>query len=438
MKTIQGFVTNATYISNVPGTINSILEMSKWSMTYSREFGEYQDASSEYLGYILHTAKTIDLDTGVKFTVPAERVRDAFDVVKSCIGYAQGHLLPYDLADFRNHVVAENNTSIANFQHGSFDVQGGIVVPEWVSWTSVLDPETTFKIWLCDASFASQYDGYEIYVVPPIDDLDSFFGNYTNKVAELAQIKIFQLMDRITEAKSNHPETYIRIMEFQYHNRNNPTIKNPTNWGVIIHGQAGDNIDSIKDAIAEYVLDNSTRPREEWMVIFPEIFRRTEFLFLPRWDQVSIPNMNSLAGLYKSMLAPNECLDFAQAQWSPTIPALWVVENTLSFPIDFKCLTVLALNGQDNIEGKQRLDELFPDYLPIASTELDFNRMAVYTREWMLQLHELIHVAETATPFTTIPVKFRRITRDGIFYVSMLYDNVNYMVAAKWNDFYQG
>jgi len=64
---------------------------------------------------------------------------------------------------------------------------------------------------------------------------------------------------------------------------------------------------------------------------------------------------------------------------------------------------------------------------------VDFSRMKVYTREWLLIMVELIHLAETVDEYTTIVSPVRRIIRNGKIYVSRIYDSVNYMVACRSN-----
>ena len=77
--------------------------------------------------------------------------------------------------------------------------------------------------------------------------------------------------------------------------------------------------------------------------------------------------------------------------------------------------------------------ELFKDYIPVSTSSLDFNRMSIYTRDWVLMMVGLIKIAETATEFTSIANPMRRVYRDGILYITRMYDSVNYMVAARSN-----
>jgi hypothetical protein len=99
---------------------------------------------------------------------------------------------------------------------------------------------------------------------------------------------------------------------------------------------------------------------------------------------------------------------------------------------------IAAVPGVDNILGMTALTEIFPDYIPVSTGNLDFSRMSVKTREWLLVLESLLITAESATLTSTIPDTLRRIDRFGIMFISAVYENVNYMVAARQNYMYAG
>jgi len=48
-------------------------------------------------------------------------------------------------------------------------------------------------------------------------------------------------------------------------------------------------------------------------------------------------------------------------------------------------------------------------------------------------MNTLLLIAESMTDFSSIPVGYTRIKRDGKLYVSRSYLNVNYLVSAKQN-----
>lgn len=429
MKIIQGFVTKDSYISNVPGTVSRIMELSPNSLTYSRERGEYQHL--QHQGDILHTFSSIDTVTG-KFTLPSTQVDEIFKVVDSIFEYVSTHLPPYTTVNFLNFIQAEHQDEISNVVFGDYTATGSPVVPEWISWTSRTHPDTEIRIWLSDEAFTYQYPNFEIVVVPPLDNLDSLFGNYADVSGALSSITLQQSMERVQDARGIYPPTYTRVYTFHYTNPMNPTQKTESVWAVLVYGREGDNIDAIKDAIIDHVLNNSTRTQVDWERIYPEIFQRTEFLVWPRWDKISIPNLTALSALYSSLSDPKDVLTFAKARW-PAYSEAYVENNLTTLPFDYKGITAVVLNGNTNVEGKKYFRDLFGDYIPVSNTTHDFGRMRPYTQEWVLKMIDLLVIAETATGHSPIPPRVRRVERQGVIYISTIYDNVNYMVAAKSN-----
>lgn len=430
MRSIRGFVTKSASIKNQPGVVSEHFELSPLALTYTRERGEYQD--SDFVGDVLHTFKARNLDTGEMYELPQTQVKEILAVVSEVLTYMQQNTYPYNTIDLQNTILTFFNGKIQNFVLGALHVGSERTVPEWMSWDSITHPETDIRIWTRNEAFENQYTDYEIVTVPPVDLLDRFFGSYGDLAAQLKTMTVSGMVERIQTYKGIYPDTFTRVYNFDYINPNNQAQKTSVMWGVLVYGKNGDNIDAIKDAIAQYVLENSTRSEAQWKVIFPDIFKRTEFLFYPRWDKIAIPNLTELSAIYSSASDPIETLQFARAKWNSVSPA-FVESNLTIIPFDYKAITVLALNGISNIEGRRKLMDLFKDYIPVSTNSLDFNRMSVYTRDWVLMMVELIKTAETATEFTSIANPMRRVYRDGVLYVTRMYDSVNYMVAARSN-----
>ena len=204
-------------------------------------------------------------------------------------------------------------------------------------------------------------------------------------------------------------------------------------WGVLVYGENGDNIDSIKDAIVQYLLANSTKTEEQWKEIFPEIFQRTEFVFYPRWDHIAIRNTTELSSVYSSIYSPSEMLTHVLENSPNEITPTFVANNLFVMPFDYKSITCGVICGATNTIDRDSLLEIVPDYIPVNTSSLDFNRMSEKTREWVIKMVELLKVAETATEYSTIRNPIRRVFRNGKLFVCFVYDNVNFLVSAKKN-----
>lgn len=429
MKIIQGFVTKASFVSNEPKTVADFFEISPFGLTYSKYRTEYQH--NEYSEDVLHVLKAWDVDKKEYYELTPSQVREILSVCYSVLNYANSYHYPYDRVDFINNVQSRHG-GIAGFDIGMIYSGARRSMPEWFSYTSVEHGDVQVKIWLRNEALESQYSDYEIVVVQPIPHLDDFFGNYGEMVGRLNGISLADTMQLCMDAREEIPETYLRIHEFNYVNRNNNSQQNKVRWPVLIYGEMGDNIDAIKDSIVDHILKNSSHSKEEWEKIFPELFMRTEFMVLPRWDLVSIENLTTHSNLYSSMVKPTECLQKAVDFWN-LINRSYIENNSYIVPFDYKCVTTIIVNGSSNRPDRRDLKAIFPDYLPQGALISDFNRMKALTRGWVLLMVELLKLAETATMETGMPSHIRKVQRDGKLYLASMYDDINYLVATKSN-----
>lgn len=429
MKQVQGFVTKAQHINNQAGQVAEFFELSPIGLTYSRNRGEYQHTN--YPNFTLHTFVGRDTTTQEPYLLTSMDTAAVFALVNSMVTYLQGLPVPKSYAYFTQYMLANYHESIKAFEYGQMHEGSDMVLPEWISFTTLWDVE--FKLWLVNDAFVNQFAYYEIVVCPPIPDVDAFFLNYADTATRLKAITPAALMDTIQEKKGQLPETVTRILNFPYYNRNNLNQFTESSWGVLIYGAAGDNVDAIKAAITEYLVEESTHPQTDWTVLLPGIFKRTEFLFFPRWDQIAVPNLSALSALYKSVLEPMEVLDYVQRNHPDNLSATEVANRTALMPFDYKALMVAVVTGETNDADKRKLENFFKDYLPLSTSELDFNRMQIQTREWVVRMVALLSLAETATEYSTIPQPFRRTQRGNQLFLSFQQDNVNYLVSARTN-----
>lgn len=429
MKILKGFINIQQLLSNIPGTISPIGEISPWSLTYTKELGEYINPAIN--GYRLITFRSVDPDVG-NIQVSSEIVNLVIEISRSLMLYATTHQRPYIVTEFIDTMLADYYGLVYDLDFGPFVDNGGLAMPQWITFKTTGANQTDIKLWFADAAFADQFDEYEIVVVPPITILDNFFQSPMMVKNEINARTVPEMMEIIQEAKGNSPETYLRSFNFEYNNPTMPSIVVNTYWNVLVYGKQGDNLDAIKDAIIDYVLANSTKTRQEWLVILPELFKRTEFIILPRWDIYSILNLAVAGGLYRSMIQASEAISFAKAKID-FYDDTFIEDNTIIVPYDYKGITLEIINGAGNIEGKQDIRTLFPDYVPLSSTTLDFNRMSISTQNWILMLSEMLIVCETVNKYSAIPHNMRKIYRGDMLYLTSIYDNVNYLMAAKIN-----
>ena len=439
MKIIQSFLTRALWARNTPGAISAqdvapVFELSPISRTYARRQWSYQSAA--YAGQTLEVFTSTDSDTRSDFEVTGGIVAESMEVVDRVLTYLAQATPPYDTNDMRRTVQAQMNDAIEDLMVGSIDIYGaegtapGGVIPEWVSWTSQQAGGCDVKVWLKDASFQEQYGGFEVVSVPPLDSFDSFFTDFNAAVAVMTGRSLSEAMQRVTDKRANQPETVMRFLRLKYVNRSYPTQSQMIDWPVLIYGIAGDSLDSIKDGIATDLIENSSKTEEDWKSVLPELFERTEFIYVPRGDKRALENSTPAASVYASIHRVEEQAAFMRgvlvSDDSERISTMMEV-----LPFDYKALFSTVVCGKTNPANIQFLSAQFPDYIPVNTQSADFGWMSPKTRAWLTKMIEVFVVAEGATEFSSIPNTMRRVVRDGKVFVGVDLDQVTHLVATR-------
>ena len=279
MFIFKGFALIQSLASNVPGQVAAIGELSSMCSTYAKEKGIYWTSAANNVGVVSFTCKlnTTNVELGI-----VQR-----DVMLSVMEYLINSIaIPDATQSTKNIILADLNSvfnpNLSSFTIGNIVSSNGVRLPEWISWSSgTVGQQNSFKIWTADASFASQYDDYEIIVVPPVANLDTLFAGPAQVGLAMSNIDVPTLMDNTQLAKNGYPETVTRTKSFDYTGGATP-IK--TLWNVVIYGKAGDNLVAIQEAVANYILANATnKTRNDWSGILPDIFKHSEFTIIPEW-----------------------------------------------------------------------------------------------------------------------------------------------------------
>ena len=429
MRILKGFMLIQTLLSNAPGVVSPIGELSTWSSTYTKEKGEYVNAAEP--NFRLVTAKNVTTPIGESL-LDVETAYHTIAFIKSLYTYCSTRSRPYDVDDMRLTVQNEYPDLVTGVACGPLVDGGTLSLPEWISWNYSGSGGASIKIWLADQAFQAQFDEYEIVVIPPLTDIDVLFGTYTNIKIALEYRTTEMMFNQIQDAKAGHPETYLRSLRIDYVPPNVNQAALRADWSVLIYGQAGDNVDAISEAIVNYILSHSTHPRSQWETILPSLFRKLEFVVMPRWDKYAIEDRAIQSGIYSSMNSPKEVSIYLKNKIDFYSDA-HIEDNTTVLPYPYKGLSLCIVNGVSNAESNRTIATLFPDYIPVLTSSLDFNRMADDTQEWSKMIEALLLVAETATTTSSVANGMRKTTRDGKLYISKVFNNINYLVYAKSN-----
>lgn len=451
---LKGFVSVGAFADNDRYETAPLGELSLQSATYARDRALYattsEGANATSLELSVFSSRTLEDD---HYAVPAEYQAVLIAMMQWCHTQCINGVFGNNSEQARQAIMSEFDTEIYDAVVGTMISQDGLWLPSSITFhinaEAVIDEEypeelerSRVKLWFADQAFRTEYDEFEIQFLAPIanDSLDNFFLLADIVEDQVKARTLEQTHILIHQIKDNKPETKIRTLVFEYHDPLNITWTLDTNWSFVIYGIAGDNIDSIKEQLSTWILDNSTHTREEWAVIFPDIFTSTEFILTPMWSQMAIPNETLQTGVYSPTVNVNNAITTARRSSTGTSYTQAHIDAVLAVVgCPFKSLALLAVGGPENREGKDRFEEVWPDYISVFTSSLDFNRMQPETQQWVAMLQAMLLTAETMTDFSDLPqspypmTRLRRTNADNetFMYVVANFQNIQYLVASR-------
>lgn len=431
MYELKAFAHIGALVDNNRGVVAPIGELSPIAMTYSREKEYYNTASVPGQVLVVFSSKRdgkVETTNGVLATA-------LLGVSKWIYDQAQAGSFTGNAESFRTKFIVQYGTTYSLNGVGTMIKAGNNVnVPGYIEIRDVKDETLRYRLWFASEIFEQQYDEYEIKVVPPVDDLEVFFQGSTTVKEALADRTPDISMERLESAKGGYPETKLRSELFQWWDPNKLTNRIDTYWTVLIQGVAGNNIDAIKEAIKNYILANSKRTKEEWAKIFPEIFTATEFIIVPMWGFYSVTNRVLEKGLYSSITKFTEGLkNLKRLVRGEGYTEEWIEAHAEMFNTTHMGLNCTVIGGPKNRDNIFELYQRYPDYFSVRSTEDDFMRMAPETRRFVLNLEQMLLVAENMTPDSSIPVAYSRMTREDVLYLVATVDKFQFLIASKFS-----
>jgi hypothetical protein len=438
MYAFKGFSSHADFIKNTPGQIATVGEISDLSRSFSREVGEYSDAAQfPRITIISMLSKKDDTLVEAQESYRTQALKITKFIYDNTINHG-GQVFADELLQ---KLITTYDAEAEDFRCGAIVQDGNIWMPEWVSWKSKIvfkDDGTTrddnlFKFWFVDSNFQTHYDEYEILVVPPFDDVDYFFRTGQEVKLALESITVPEVITKAQLAKNGVPETVIRIDSFDYHDQQNAQNVVPSLWCVLIYGNAGNNIDSIKDALVNWVLAHSTHTRDEWVKILPDLFRRTEFILVPRWDLYSIEDRASQTGVHDPQAPLSESLQVLKTYATNVSDQAHINEHGYAMGFPYKSMHILTVGGTENKDNKFELRDYYPDLINVSSTSPDFARMSQPTQNFALKLMQMVLDAEWMGIYDSPTTGYSKVIRNNLLFVVLSVDNIQYLVAAKSN-----
>jgi hypothetical protein len=428
MYSTKSFCNILAFASNEPGVVSPIGELTTYAKTFTRDLSSLHHSTIDGFDLFVFSSDSNSVAVTMDQTVADRAIALVDCAVRGTLAHV-GEIF-HDEALQSLMTFAETN-GIFNVQIGHMVNANSWWVPEWISFSSTtIAGENIHKVWLGLEAFKVQYTDYKIVVIPPFENLDLFFNPGSIVENQVKAITPSQMMEQADVAKAGNPETMLRTDPYEYRDPINTSRRFDVYWTVVIYGQAGNDPDLIRDELVNYILANSTHTRAQWALLFPDIFKRTEFIFAPFWDQYAAEQRVFSHGVYSPILEVGSIVPWMK-EHAPEYAPLHVENNTTVMSWPYRSLQVASIGHVENKDGRVRISNHYPDFISVGTESTDFNRMSVETQTWAMMMMELIILAENLNDATDMPRGTFRIERLGKTYVGKTHNRVLFLVAPK-------
>lgn len=434
---LKGFVELTSETMSSSNEIAPYGELSTLSLTYAKNKRLYVKSTNPAGRLVAFLTKD---STGV-IDVPETIRTKLFQVTDWIVSNQNGSNKATTKASFLTKLTQQFSSSITSIACGDLVTKGTgantVHFPGWISFsqtgiTSTASYSTNeIKIWYSDSKFKSEYDEHEIVIIPPLTDINGLFGNKATVEAALDLYKDNNLIPNIQTARAQCPET--KIVSERYLWKDSTTVTQEElniSWVALIYGRLNSDEDSIKLAIKAYIASKSNRSVANWTALLPDIYRTTEFFFLPRWRNYAIPDRELQAGQFSTIARVKKELDYAKTALS-TIAGSHIDANLSIMPFQYKSICALVVGGVSNRNNLFSIEQVMSDYLNVPSTDVSFDLQSPNTKSWINSMIIALRAAETIGANDSPPQGMRLVTNNSVLYVSFKLDNINYLVATK-------
>lgn len=422
MYNLKGFIAFPIMTDNAVGKVAALGEISKDSLTYAKETGLYKN--TRYQRTILHAFLSRDSVEG-DLIVPDEYYLAALEIGELTFSLAHDGIISANRTQAIYDYQTEFEDRLDNIELGGMITNGDLWMPEWISF-SLKDTQSFVRLWFSDESFSAQYDDYEYVFIPPIPNIDDFFLERSQVLRLLAENNVKRIVEQIDTVRGKNPYTLLRTEEYSW----NDEIS--TDWTVMIYGRYGNDPDRIRQALIDWILENSSHSRDEWLDLFPDIFTPTEFILIPFWHRFAIPNQTIQSGLNSPTIPLGDAQEIAETLTAGIgYDYRYLMANSTIGQTPYRTLGFLAVASEANRNSVTNFLELYPDYIGLPLTSRDFGRLSDRTQCWTHMFLDLLKVGENMSEFTIIPPGYSRIVRNGITYAAKDFEGMIYLLATR-------
>lgn len=435
MYRIKAFGSFPTISNNTPHAVAKLGELSNYALSFATDQGIFKSITKP--SSLLHSFASFNEISSVEVEnvpVPPSVVSLLLDIMETLYTRSTAGEFDQEELPVREFIMTWWDEQIQNVTVNAMVTDGNRWLPSSIIFegTSTTAPYQA-TLWFSDEAFRSEYDLYEIKVIAPIDNIDRFFDSATAVQAIVdSEITMVSSMNRVAEVAGDIPYTQAVTEEFEWVDPTNEDRRILVPWTVIIYGDAGRNIDSIRQAISQWIEANSEYDSEQWQTLFPDIFGATEFVFTPYWSHHAIPDDAVNSGIYSpvSNVATAIAMSKDLTQGNGYTPE-YLGDNLNIMASVYKSIQLGVVGGYRNRDDVNQFGNRWADYIAVSTNSIDFRRMSESTQRMVLLLNQMLQIAETMTASSAVPRGFMRLIRGGVLYVTTSYERTSLIVASR-------
>lgn len=435
MYRLKAFGAFPTISNNNKDEVNRLGELSTYGETFATDRGIFKDTSRpSSLLITFSSLQEISSVESVYADVPPSVSSLVLDIMETLYNRAtEGDFDDQELP-VKEFILSQWQGTVQNVTVNTMVSDGTLWLPSSIIFegTSTTSPFQV-QIWFSDQNFRNEYDLYTIKVVAPIDNIDRFFDSAVNvqKIVseEMTLVGQFQAANVVAGDK---PPTIIEPTEFEWVDPSNDQRKIVVPWTVVIYGEAGRNIDAIRDALGKWILENTEYAESEWQKLFPDIFGSTEFIFTATFNHVALPDDAVNSGVYSPINNDKARLVFAKkfirgAGYTDA----YIEANLNTMQTSYKSAQLCVIGGYRNRNGVNQIADRFKDFIAVGTDSLDFKRMSDETMKFAIVLSKMLQIAETMSAISAVPRGYMRLIRDGVLYVTATFERTSLIVTSR-------
>lgn len=438
MYIFNAFVSIPELANNSAGKVAKFGELSSKSLTFSKDIRNYAN-NNAYPNIELVSFSALDDSSTPLDTVSETIVNTALSLSNFLYTQYNNNAIPINTSK-KSLITGVNKEFplLRNLVIGEIIESGlpGKRLIDYIRYDQFGDGfEYRITLWFSDAKFRTQYPFYEIEVIPPLGDIARLIDTPANVIEALNSIRPSYVVNRLAAISDQYPITTNFVYTVNWHDPAGSKTVVPTDWTAAIYGLAGKDLDVIKDAIRNYLAENSTY--QQWPKIFPDLYSQNEFLIIPFWDVLATPTDGYDDGLYGSITQISKYNE----EFIRLVPSSYGTAATLSnlrnnqtsiIGTVYRGINAMVVGNPNNKDSMDTFTKMFPDYMAVGTDRSDFSRMSKRTQNFILLMLECFETARNYTLNTILPDGFTKAVKAKREYIGFEYEGFRFFMISRF------